>query len=114
VKAAHAWSCGEARRTQDGLRVRRESASPKLDADADYLMWADTPRWIEMGKGEYRPQAGDVLPAPHFDALWVRHGQYGTVRKLSCTGGQGAGRCGYLPRQITSMRFMIRIMTSRL
>ena len=26
-----------------------------LDAGADYLMWADTPRWREMGAGEYGP-----------------------------------------------------------
>ena len=27
----------------------------KLDGGADYLMHADTARWIEMGKGEYGP-----------------------------------------------------------
>lgn len=27
----------------------------KLDSSADYLMWADTPRWREMGAGEYGP-----------------------------------------------------------
>jgi len=26
-----------------------------LDGGADYLMHADTPRWVEMGKGEYGP-----------------------------------------------------------
>ncbi|GAB4164978.1 MAG: SCP2 sterol-binding domain-containing protein [Rhodocyclaceae bacterium] len=26
-----------------------------LDGDVDYLMHAETPRWIEMGKGEYGP-----------------------------------------------------------
>lgn len=25
----------------------------KLDAGADYLMWAETPRWREMGAGDY-------------------------------------------------------------
>lgn len=30
-------------------------AESKLDSSADYLMWADTERWIEMGKGEYGP-----------------------------------------------------------
>ncbi|MBI3042792.1 MAG: SCP2 sterol-binding domain-containing protein [Betaproteobacteria bacterium] len=30
-------------------------AESKLDADVDYLMWAETPRWVEMGKGEYGP-----------------------------------------------------------
>lgn len=30
-------------------------AESKLDSDVDYLMWAETRRWIEMGKGEYGP-----------------------------------------------------------
>lgn len=34
-----------------GGAVRTE----KLDDGADYLMWADTPRWREMGGGEYGP-----------------------------------------------------------
>ena len=28
------------------------------DFDVDYLMYAKTPRWIEMGKGEYGPMKG--------------------------------------------------------
>ncbi|MBK6862772.1 MAG: SCP2 sterol-binding domain-containing protein [Ideonella sp.] len=27
----------------------------KLDGAADYLMWAETPRWREMGAGDYGP-----------------------------------------------------------
>lgn len=27
----------------------------KLDGGADYLMWAETPRWREMGAGDYGP-----------------------------------------------------------
>jgi len=27
----------------------------KLDDEADYLMWAETPRWREMGAGDYGP-----------------------------------------------------------
>lgn len=27
----------------------------QLDSGADYLMWAETPRWREMGAGEYGP-----------------------------------------------------------
>ena len=27
----------------------------KLESGADYVMFAETPRWIEMGKGEYGP-----------------------------------------------------------
>lgn len=30
-------------------------AVTKLDASADYVMWAETGRWQEMGRGEYGP-----------------------------------------------------------
>lgn len=42
-------------------------AQTKLDSDADYLMWADTPRWIEMGKGEYGPMRAMFFQRLHFD-----------------------------------------------
>jgi len=42
-------------------------AESKLDSDADYLMWADTPRWIEMGKGEYGPMRAMFFQRLHFD-----------------------------------------------
>lgn len=29
----------------------------KLESDADYVMKATTPRWVEMGRGEYGPMA---------------------------------------------------------
>lgn len=32
-----------------------------LDSGADYVMKADTPRWIEMGKGEYGPMKAMML-----------------------------------------------------
>ena len=37
------------------LCVYGGAAESKLDYDVDYLMWAETPRWLEMGKGEYGP-----------------------------------------------------------
>ena len=37
------------------LCVYGGAAESKLDSDVDYLMWAETPRWLEMGKGEYGP-----------------------------------------------------------
>lgn len=42
-------------------------AESKLDSDADYLMWADTPRWVEMGKGEYGPMRAMFFQRLHFD-----------------------------------------------
>lgn len=39
-------------------------AESKLEPGADYLMWAQTARWLEMGKGEYGP-----MRAMFFDRL---------------------------------------------
>jgi putative sterol carrier protein len=42
-------------------------AESKLDSGVDYLMWAETPRWTEMGKGEYGPMWAMVLGRLSFD-----------------------------------------------
>lgn len=42
-------------------------AESKLDGDADYLMWADTGRWVEMGKGEYGPMRAMLFRRLRFD-----------------------------------------------
>jgi putative sterol carrier protein len=39
----------------------------KLDGGADYLMWADTPRWREMGGGEYGPMKAMMLGRLNFE-----------------------------------------------
>jgi cell division protein FtsA len=54
---------------QDGkaLCVYGGKAESKLDTDVDYLMWADTPRWIEMGKGEYGPMRAMFFQRLRFD-----------------------------------------------
>lgn len=49
-------------------------AETKLDSDVDYLMWADTPRWVEMGKGEYGPMKAMffqylLFDGPMFEAM---------------------------------------------
>jgi putative sterol carrier protein len=38
----------------------------KLDSSADYLMWADTPRWREMGAGEYGPMRAMMFGSLNF------------------------------------------------
>jgi putative sterol carrier protein len=43
------------------------TATSKLDSDADYLMWAETARWLEMGKGEYGPMRAMFFQRLHFD-----------------------------------------------
>lgn len=42
-------------------------AEAKLDSSADYLMWAETNRWQEMGKGEYGPKWAMFMGRLHFD-----------------------------------------------
>lgn len=43
------------------------AASSKLDSDVDYLMWAETSRWLEMGKGEYGPMRAMFFQRLRFD-----------------------------------------------
>ncbi len=38
-----------------------------LDRGADYQMWADTPRWREMGAGEYGPMKAMMFGRLQFD-----------------------------------------------
>ncbi len=42
-------------------------AETKLDSDADYLMWAATPQWTEMGRGDYGPMRAMFFRRLHFD-----------------------------------------------
>ncbi|MBI2313327.1 MAG: SCP2 sterol-binding domain-containing protein [Betaproteobacteria bacterium] len=42
-------------------------AESKLDSAADYLMWAETARWQEMGKGEYGPMRAMFFQRLRFD-----------------------------------------------
>ena len=39
----------------------------KLDGGADYVMKAESVRWVEMGKGEYGPMAGMMFGRLGFD-----------------------------------------------
>src|SRR5512139_1134435 len=39
----------------------------KLDSGADYVMNAETPRWVEMGKGDYGPMRGMMMGRLKFD-----------------------------------------------
>ena len=38
-----------------------------LDGSSDYLMWADTPRWREMGSGEYGPMRAMMFGRLNFE-----------------------------------------------
>ena len=43
------------------------SRGTKLDAGADYLMWADSTRWREMGGGDYGPMRAMMLGRLSFE-----------------------------------------------
>jgi putative sterol carrier protein len=40
--------------------------SAALDSGSDYLMWAETPRWREMGAGDYGPMRAMMLGRLNF------------------------------------------------
>jgi putative sterol carrier protein len=42
-------------------------AETKVDTSVDYMMWAETRRWIEMGKGEYGPMRAMMFNRLTFD-----------------------------------------------
>lgn len=41
--------------------------TPKLDMSADYVMNAKTPRWLEMGRGEYGPMTAMFMQRLGFE-----------------------------------------------
>ncbi len=49
------------------LCVYGGKAESKLDSDVDYLMWAETRRWTQMGKGEYGPMWAMMTGRLSFD-----------------------------------------------
>jgi putative sterol carrier protein len=50
------------------LCIAGGAAGPQpLSHDADYQMWADTPRWREMGAGEYGPMRAMMFGRLQFD-----------------------------------------------
>ncbi len=42
-------------------------AETKVDTSVDYMMWAETRRWVEMGKGEYGPMRAMMFNRLTFD-----------------------------------------------
>jgi putative sterol carrier protein len=68
--------CGEGSRTEMRVAAKDGKASctyggkletTKLDSGVDYVMHAETGRWIEMGKGDYGPMRAMMLGRLSFD-----------------------------------------------
>lgn len=73
-------------------------AESKLDADADYLMWAETPRWVEMGKGEYGPMRAMFFQRLHFDGpMGEAMGNMGPFENFLLLVGKVPGETGACP-----------------
>ena len=51
---------------QAQCRFGGAASAAKLDGGADYLMWAETPRWREMGAGEYGPMKAMMFSRLNF------------------------------------------------
>ena len=51
---------------QAQCRLGGAAGADKLDAGADYLMWAETARWREMGAGEYGPMKAMMFSRLNF------------------------------------------------
>jgi putative sterol carrier protein len=59
---------------KDGKAMCAYGGAPetaKLDGGADYVMKAETARWVEMGKGEYGPMKAMMLGRLGFDGPMV-------------------------------------------
>ena len=67
-------------------------AESKLDASVDYLMWAETRRWIEMGKGEYGPMWAMMFNRLSFDGpMMEAMGNMGPFRSFLLLVGKVPG-----------------------
>ena len=73
-------------------------AETKIDTDVDYLMWADTPRWTEMGKGEYGPMRAMFFQRLHFDGpMGEAMGNMGPFEKFLLLVGKVPGDTASCP-----------------
>src|SRR5512140_69229 len=74
------------------------ASTQALEGGADYLMWADTPRWREMGAGEYGPMRAMMfgrlqLDGPKMEAM----GNMGPFERFLQLVGQVPGEWSACP-----------------
>jgi putative sterol carrier protein len=73
-------------------------AESKLDSNVDYLMWAETRRWIEMGKGEYGPMWAMMFNRLSFDGpMMEAMGNMGPFRSFLLLVGKVPGDVAACP-----------------
>ena len=74
------------------------SADP-IDTDVDYLMTADTPRWLEMGRGEYGPMKAMFLGRLNFDGpMFEAMGNMGPFASFLLLVGKVPGDAASCPK----------------
>ena len=70
----------------------------RLDDGADYLMWADTPRWREMGAGEYGPMRAMMFGRLNFQGPKMEAmGNMGPFENFLLLVGKVPGEWGACP-----------------
>jgi putative sterol carrier protein len=73
-------------------------AESKLDSSVDYLMWAETRRWTEMGKGEYGPMWAMMFNRLSFDGpMMEAMGNMGPFRSFLLLVGKVPGDVAACP-----------------
>ena len=69
-----------------------------LDSGSDYVMKAETVRWVEMGKGEYGPMAGMMFGRLGFDGpMMEAMGNMGPVENFLLLVGKVPSETGSCP-----------------
>lgn len=75
------------------------SSADPIDTDVDYLMTAETRRWLEMGRGEYGPMKAMFLGRLNFDGpMMEAMGNMGPFASFLLLVGKVPGDAGSCPK----------------
>ena len=83
--------CRESPRTQIRISIQDDKAKcvygggdgKELDLNVDYIMYAETGRWVEMGRGAYGPMRGMLFGRLKFEGpKWEAMKNMGPFRKF--------------------------------
>lgn len=127
--AASGWSKNDKERGYKIIRLYRQDcpASPRMElriadkdgkalcqsagyateaalvGDADYLMWAETERWLQMGKGDYGPMRAMMFGRLKFEGpMWEAMGNMGPFEQFLLLVGKVAAETTRCPDAIAT------------
>ncbi|HRE15331.1 MAG TPA: SCP2 sterol-binding domain-containing protein, partial [Usitatibacteraceae bacterium] len=84
---------------RSGRTAGGAAGAEPLDGDADYLMTADTRRWLEMGRGEYGPMRAMMFGRLAFEGpMGEAMGNMGPFEGFLKLVGSVAGDTGSCPK----------------